>query len=113
MIHFAADQGWLTEDGVTNSPRPLQSAYWLVDGDYQSYETTNFEVEVALRIHRMFGRLSRETLRNPPDQRLFERIKNAVDTQMKQNSSPILLSLASEASAQMLAGKELAGFGGR
>lgn len=102
------DLAGLTENGGTNPPAPLQSAYWLVDGDYQSYETTNFEVEVALRIHRMFGRATKQTLRSPPDQRLFANIKNAIDTRMRQDSSPILLSLASEASEQMLAGKELA-----
>ena len=106
------DLAGLTENGGKNPPKSLQSAYWLVDGDYQSYETTNFEVEVALRIHRMFGRVSRETLRSPPDQQLFERVKYAIDTRMRQDSSPIFLSLVSEASAQMFTGKELARLGG-
>lgn len=99
----------LAENGATNPPSPLQSAYWLVNGDYQSYETTNFQVEVALRIHRMFGRASRQTLRGPPDQSLFASIKDAIDRKMKQDASPMLLSLANEANFQMQAGKELAG----
>ena len=103
------DLAGLTENGDTNAPAPLQPAYWLVDGDYQSYETTNSQVEVVLRIHRMFGRASKQILRNPPDERLFEQIKSAIDTRIKQDTSVILLSLATEASQQMLAGKELAG----
>jgi hypothetical protein len=99
----------LTEGGNGPPPQPPAAAYWLVDGDYQSYETTNSQVEVALRIHRMFGRVSKQTLRSPSDGRLFEQIKSAIDTRIKQDSSAILLSLATEASEQMLAGKELVG----
>jgi hypothetical protein len=101
----------LTENGATNPPSPLQSAYWLVNGDYQSYETTNFQVEVSLRIHRMLGRASKQTIRGPTNQSLFAMIKVAIDTKMKQDASPMLLSLANEANAQMQAGKELAGGG--
>ncbi|HEX5397775.1 MAG TPA: hypothetical protein VFY06_01860, partial [Verrucomicrobiae bacterium] len=99
----------LTEGGTANPPQPMAAAYWFVDGDYQSYETTNFQVEVMLRINRMFGRATKQTLRGPPGQRFFERIKNAIDTRIKHDSSPIFLSLVGEASAQMFAGKELAG----
>jgi hypothetical protein len=109
------DLAGLTEGGGANPPEPMQSAYWLVDGDYLSYETTNFEVEVALNIRRMFGRPSRETLRGPPDRRLFERIKDAIDAKMRRDTSPLVLSRLSEARAQMLAGKGLSGlrrFGG-
>ena len=97
----------LTEGGTSNLPQPLQAAYWFVDGDYQSYETTNLQVEVVLSINRMFGRISMETLRGVPDGRFFGRIKQTIDTRMQQDASPILLSLANEATAQMEAGKEL------
>lgn len=105
------DLAGLTETGP-GQRQPLQSAYWFVDADYQSYETTNFQVEVSLKINRVFGRISTLTLRGPPDRRLFGMIKDAIDKKMRQDVSPILLSLASEVDAQMSAGKELSGFKG-
>jgi hypothetical protein len=92
-------------------PEPMQSAYWLVDGDYQSYETTNFEVEVTINVSRMFGRWSKEILHGPPDERLFQKIKGAIDAKMNKDTSAVAVSRTSEAHAQMSAGKELAGLG--
>src|SRR5439155_21510542 len=40
------DMAGLTEESVTNAPKAMQAAYWLVDGFYQSYETTNLQVEL-------------------------------------------------------------------
>lgn len=95
---------------TTNAPEPMQSAYWLVDGDYQSFETTNYEVEVVLNLNRIFGRWSEETFRGLPDARLFQKIKQAIDTRINQDTSTIVVSRVSEAHAQMSAGKKLADF---
>jgi hypothetical protein len=99
----------LTEGGTVNPAQPLQAAYWFVDGEYQSYETTNLQVEVSFWVNRIFGRGLRGTLRGPPDHRLFAMIKEAIDSKMRQDDSPVLLSFANEADTRMDAGKELAG----
>ena len=105
------DFAGLTAGEGTNAPVPMQSAYWLVDGDYQSYETTNYEVELSLNIGRILGRWTVETLRGRPDERLFQKIKGAIDTRMKQDTSLVATSLRSEAMAQLSAGNRLANFG--
>jgi hypothetical protein len=106
------DLSGLTEGEDANKPEPLQSAYWLVDGYYQSYETTNYEVEVVLNVRRMFGLQSKGMFRGLPNEALFQKIKNGIDVMMKTNTSSIIVTRISEARAQMIAGKEAAGFGG-
>src|ERR1035437_9273633 len=99
--------GW-TLPGSLKKVSPMLSAFWLVSGYYQSYETTNFEVELALNIDRMFGRRLRETSRGLPNEALFQKIKSRIDMTMDQNASAAILSRVSEAHAQMLVGKDLA-----
>jgi tetratricopeptide (TPR) repeat protein len=104
------DLAGLTEDSGTNPPPPLQSAFWLVTGQYQSYETTNLQVEVNLDIRRIFGTTRHYTLRGLPGEPVGRQIKAAVDEAMNQNTEVIALTRVSEASAQMLIGQDLCGF---
>jgi hypothetical protein len=105
------DLAGLTEEGSANAPQPMQSAYWLVEGHYQSYETTNFEVELVVEVTQMFGQSQRASFRGKPDEPLFHQIKSAIDTLMAQNPTPLWPTRNSEAHAQMLTGKELANLG--
>jgi streptogramin lyase len=102
------DLAGLTEGGGTNAPQAMQSAYWLVDGAYQSYETTNFQVELILNVSRMFSRYQQMAFRGAPDETLFRQVKSAIDLQMKTNGAIPWPTRNSEAHVQMLIGKELA-----
>lgn len=105
------DLAGLTEESGTNAPLPMQSAYWLINGYYQSYETTNFQVEVTLDIRRIFGGMSHVSFHGKPDKALFRQIKTAIDSEMARNTAPLWATRKSEARAQMMAGKELADLG--
>ncbi len=84
------DMAGLTEGSETNAPQPMQSAYWLVDGAYQSYETTNFQVELVLKVWRIFGQHEQIVIRGQPDEALFANVKGDIDWQMKTNAMVIL-----------------------
>jgi tetratricopeptide (TPR) repeat protein len=74
------DLAGLTDEGGTNSTQPMQAAFWMVDGSYQSYQASGFEVEIALRIRRAFGQTMTQTLRGPPDDKLFRKIQDTIET---------------------------------
>lgn len=76
------DLAGMTDEGGTNAPA-MQSAYWMVDGTYQSYETAELEVELVLNVQRMFGRRQQLTLREQPGEPLFKRVKASMDEVMK------------------------------
>jgi hypothetical protein len=99
--------GLTEESGIT--PPPMQSAFWLVDGYYQSYETTNFQVELTLSVQRIFGTAKHVTLRGEPGEPVSRQIKSAIDTVMNQNAGGVIPSRVSEARAQMKTGRELMG----
>ncbi|MDB6021659.1 MAG: hypothetical protein JWQ04_1516 [Pedosphaera sp.] len=108
------DIAGLTEAGSRGAPPPaLQSAFWLVDGSYQSYETGKLEVEVSFQMRRIFGTTKRMTLRGPPGEPVCAQIKKAVDAVMSPNSGIVIPSRLSEARAQMAIGKDLAGLDSR
>ena len=102
------DLAGLTEDGSTKPPRPMQSAFWLVTGQYQSYETTNLQLELNFEVRRMFGAHKDFTLRGPPDDSICRRLKASVDEMISRNSDAITPSRVSEARAQFLTGRQLA-----
>ena len=94
----------------------MESAMWMVSGQYQSYETTNRQVEVNLEVRRVFGRALHATLRGAAGDSINRQVKAAVDRLMAQNSGPIVLSRFSEARVEMDIGREISGFtryGGR
>ena len=101
------DLAGLTEEGGTNLPPPMQSAFWLVSGQYQSYETTNLQVEVNLDVRRIFGKTRHVTLRDLPDEPLNRQIKSYIDETISQDLGNPFLSRVSEVKAQMMTGRDL------
>lgn len=100
------DLAGLTEESVTNAPG-MQSAYWLVDGSYQSYETTEFEVELVLNVRRMFGRSQRFEMREKPGEPLFRRVKGSIDGAMARDRAALVPTRVTELRAQISGGGEL------
>ena len=105
------DLAGLTEGSATNAPVPIQSAFWLVDGYYQSYETTNAEVEVTLDVNRMFSRPKEVTVRGLPDEPVCREIKEAIDGILDKPAGLVIPTRLSEARVQFDAGRSLAGLG--
>jgi tetratricopeptide (TPR) repeat protein len=105
-IHL--DLAGLTENDGTNPPPAMQSAFWLLTGKYQSYETTNVQVEVNYEVQRIFGTGKFFTLRGSPDESTYRRIKESLDKAVHENMEVITPTRVSEARAQMAIGRELA-----
>jgi tetratricopeptide (TPR) repeat protein len=103
------DIAGLTEEEGTNSSAGAQSAFWLIRGRYQSYETTNFQLEVSLNVQRVFGRSRYLTLRGVAGDPMDKQIKGAIDEVMSQTNQAIVASRSSEARSQMSSGKDLIG----
>jgi tetratricopeptide (TPR) repeat protein len=80
------DLAGLTEESNIREAPPLQSAFWVVDGFFQSYETSGFEVELILNIKRAFGGSASLTLRGQPGEALFHRIKDSIDETLAKTS---------------------------
>jgi hypothetical protein len=99
------DLAGLTDTSASALPR-MQSAFWLVDGVYQSYETSGYEVELALNIKRIFGRSTSVLLRGKPGQPLLGKVKAEIDSALSARATSIVPTRLSEARAQMDAGKE-------
>ena len=109
------DLAGLTDDADANSPQPMQSAFWLVNGFYQSYETSGYEVELVLQVNRVFGRATNFTFRAQPGDALFRKVKDAIDATLARASPTITApTRRSEARQQIGMGKDLfdAGTGG-
>ena len=100
------DLAGLTDEAGTNAPA-MQSAYWMVDGYYQSYETAGLEVELVLNVQRMFGRRQQFTLRDQPGEPLFRQVKDSIEAMMQRNNSVLVQSRITELRSQLAAGKEL------
>jgi tetratricopeptide (TPR) repeat protein len=102
------DLAGLTESNGANTPNPMQAAYWMVDGYYQSYETTNLQVELVLNVRRMFGRRQKLELRDQAGESLFRRAKAGIDQAMARNQGAVAVGRVTELQSQMDTGKELA-----
>ncbi|MCU0785638.1 MAG: CsgG/HfaB family protein, partial [Verrucomicrobia bacterium] len=101
------DLAGLTTESPANDVRPLQSAFWIVEGLFQSQETSGFEVEVNLRITRAFDRATQQTFRGKPDENLFRQIKSAIDVALSDTKRGVYPTKLSESRLQMRAGKDL------
>ena len=106
------DLAGLTEGDGTNAPVPMQSAFWLVDGSYQSYETSGLEVELNLNIEHFFEHTvvfgkKPTILRDQPGEPIFKKIKEAIDGEISKNVAVVAPTRFSEAGVQMAAGREL------
>lgn len=96
----------LTDDVTTNAP-VMQSAYWMVDGYYQSFDGSGAEVELVLSIRRLLGRTRQFTLRDKPGEPLFRRITDTVDGEMRRDRGAVVFSRTTELRTQMANGKEI------
>jgi hypothetical protein len=100
------DLAGLTESSGAALPR-MQSAFWLVDGYYQSYETSGYEVELVLNVQRIFGRQTSVLLRDQPGPPLVRKVKAEIDQALAAQAAVVAPTRLSEAQAHMDAGKEL------
>ena len=100
------DLAGLAEDASTNPP-PMQSAFWLISGKYQSYETTNFQVELNLEVRRAFGSRKTFTLYGLPGESINRQIKHSIDEAMDQSTNYSIFTGISEVKAQMTIGRDL------
>lgn len=102
------DLAGLTDGATTNAPQPMQSAFWLVNGFYQSFGSSGEEVELVLQLNRAFGGSTNFSLHGLPEAPFFQRVKAAIDTTMAQ-ASPTLLapSWISELRHQLAMGEQL------
>jgi hypothetical protein len=105
------DLAGLSEESSPQPPAPMQSAFWMVTGSYQSYETTNLQVEVDLEVARMFGTTKHVSLRGRASGSLNQEIKRAIDQVISQNTAAIIPTRQNEVRLQMANGKELVGIG--
>lgn len=94
-----------------DAPAPLQSAFWLVDGCFESYETTNFQVDLTLEVHRIFSTSQQVTVRGLPGEPVCRAAKAAIDGVLNQNPGFVVPTLLSEVRNQMAAGRNLTQFG--
>ena len=104
------DLAGLMDEADQELPITMQSAMWLVSGQYQSYETTNLQVEVNLEVRRVFGRSWHVLLRGGAGDSIGRQVKAAVDNVMAKNGSAIVLTRFSEARVEMDLGKEMSAF---
>ncbi len=106
------DLAGLTDGSATNVLKPMQAAYWMVDGFYQSYETTNLQVELVLDVRRMFGWHRQVQLRENAGEPFFQSVKSSIDHVMDRDEAAPLFSRATEVKAQMKKGLELSRIAG-
>jgi len=101
------DLAGLTDPETGHPPTAMQSAFWLVAGSYQTYETTNFQVELKLEVQRIFGRNKQITLRGLAGEPVEALIKTTIDEVMHDQAEMPVPGRLSEARAQMYIGKNL------
>lgn len=101
------DMAGLTADSSAPAT-PMQSAFWMVSGSYQSYETTNYVIQTDLEVNRIFGVNKRVAVTGEPGEKICENIKHAIEQVVNQNSGRIIPSRKTEVRLQMSTGLELA-----
>jgi tetratricopeptide (TPR) repeat protein len=106
------DLAGLTGATGTNAPRPMQSAFWLVNGRYQSFETANVQVEMDLDVTRVFGTTEHIALRDAPGEPMIRAVKDSIDQVMKRNTAAIVPTRQSEVRLELGNGKDLLGKSG-
>jgi hypothetical protein len=102
------DLAGLTDQVAQSPPPPMQSAFWLVDGYFQSFETSDFQVEVALNIKRIFGQQKTVVVRDKAGEPIFAKVKETIDGALRSAGALSAPTRTSEAIAQLEFGMELA-----
>jgi Curli production assembly/transport component CsgG len=103
------DLAGLTEGSSSNAAVAFQSAFWTVNGKYQSYETTNLEMELSLDVVKTFAGATNLFFRGVPGDPFFRRVKSALDQWLEDKNATSLPSRADEARVQMNSGLRLIG----
>ncbi|HYG24343.1 MAG TPA: hypothetical protein VEH04_16320 [Verrucomicrobiae bacterium] len=99
-------------ENQNNPPQPMQAAYWMVDGVYQSYETTNMQIELALDVRRALGRGHRLEFRERSNEDFFRAVKAGIDRIIAQDKQALVFSRLTESKSLLQKGKELARISG-
>ncbi len=104
------DLAGLTEEGAGGArPQPMQSAYWLVQGQFQSLENSQADVELVLRVRRLWGRATKLHIQGQPSDSFYADVKNKIDRVMNRNTNTLIVARPTEAHLQMAIGRELSG----
>ncbi len=102
------DMAGLTVRGATNPPAPVQTALWLVDGYYQAYEEAGPEVDLVLRVERVYCGADRASVRGQPGEAFLQQVVQTfarLQTNLVQR--PFRVSWSGEAGVQYQRGLEL------
>lgn len=102
------DLAGLTDNGIPGPSPTMQSAFWVVSGQYQSYETTNVQVEVRLKTQRVFGTSWDTSVRGTPGEPIDRMVRQSIDDVVYKNNKALFPTRMSEARIQMDIGEELA-----
>jgi hypothetical protein len=104
------DLAGLTEDSGPGRVAAMRSAVWLVEGDYQQYDAPEMEVELALKVSRMFGRQTNVVMRGVAGPELFQKVKGTIDQIIIERQEYLRPSRRTELAVQMKRGQDLMGF---
>jgi tetratricopeptide (TPR) repeat protein len=103
------DLAGLADDSGGGLLPKLQSAFWLVNGYYQSYERGGFQVELSMRVQRIFGSGTNFAIRAAAGDSLFAIVKSNLDAVLAKPSTLRVPTRVTEIKSQIFAGNELAG----
>ena len=88
VISFLANEVRLDIAGLTDTKPsqtpPIQFAFWIVDGFYQSYEVAEPEVQLKLRVERVQGGQQSFMLQAKPDEQLFKKMSETILKALRQ-----------------------------
>lgn len=91
---------------------PLQSAFWIVDGFYQTYQDDGVKIDLSLTVEKVFAGKWRRSIKGEINDELFDTIKEVVTQIMadsKVKTASALFARRSEVGALFNQAKELSG----
>jgi tetratricopeptide (TPR) repeat protein len=105
------DLAGLTDD-TGSPPQPLQSAFWLVDGTYQTYQGSDGQIEVAFNVQRMFGDSHHESVHDVSAEQIGQKIKENADLVMSRDTAAIYPNRRTEINTLISEGTQAIASGG-
>jgi hypothetical protein len=102
------DMAGLTEFDPAKGGAVMQTAFWLLEGDYQAMEGAKPEAEFLMKVRRIYAYQTRATVRQAYGESFFLEVKRSLDKIMSERREVILPTLVSESRAHFSRGKELA-----
>jgi curli biogenesis system outer membrane secretion channel CsgG len=106
---IALDEAGLTDTNLS-LPAAMQPAMWVVEGSFQSYETSRQEVEMILSVHHVFGKTRETALRAGTESALRATVKGFIDKTMRREASNVIFSRTDEAKWEIDIGRRVGGF---